>query len=167
MFNELAAEYVEIHAYDRGVLVDISETTKDLLGSVLEDTVEQGLTYDQTRENISEFYEDLEDWETLRIARTEIAMACRYGNLLTIQQMSEDLGIKIKRVFLSPAEDACEEVCLPMAKYTRENVVSIKEALKLSEELHPNCRCDWIYEVDDVELSLPVPDGRLKPCPSC
>lgn len=154
VYSKVAAEYARRHAYDRGVLVDISTSTKRLLGSALSDAIQHGRTYEEARAYIGEFFDDLEDWETYRIAATEIGMASRYGNLLTTQQLAADYDIEVERAYLSPASDACAEVCLPMAAYTEANVVSIAEAMSLSEQLHPHCRCDWVYDVADAEKAL-------------
>lgn len=165
MYSRVVAEYARVHAYDRGVLVDISKTTKELLGSALQDAIERGLTYDAVREEIAGFFGDLEEWETYRIASTEIASASRYGNLLTTQALAEEHGIDIERAYLSTAADACTQICLPMAAYTKDNVVTVAEATTLSGDLHPHCRCDWIYDIADAEKArrVDVLRSRRKP----
>ncbi|MCC6310864.1 MAG: hypothetical protein IT345_08100 [Trueperaceae bacterium] len=154
VYSRVVAEYARKHAYDRGVLVQISATTKELLGSALEDAIARGLPYDVVREEIADFFGDLKEWETYRIAATEVANASRYGNLLATQQAVDEYGIEIDRAYLSTATDACAQVCLPMAALTRSQVVSVAEAGTLSGQLHPHCRCDWIYEIADAEKAL-------------
>jgi hypothetical protein len=81
------------------------------------------------------------------------------GNLLTVQQLQAELQIVVERVYLLPAADACEKICIPMAEYTRANVVTVEEAQALNDELHPNCRCDWGHEVMDAEKPLTEAEG--------
>lgn len=153
MFSRIVADYARIHAYDRGVLVAIEGTTKLLLGNRLEHAIERGLTYEEVADDIAEFFEDLEDWETLRIARTEIATAARMGNLLTVEQAMDEAGIVVERVYLHTAADACED-CQAAAQYTRDNVVTVADAQAINDDLHPNCRCDFVHEVRDAEAPL-------------
>jgi hypothetical protein len=148
MYSRVAAEYVRHHAYDRGVLVEIEQTTKDLLGAALKREIEAGHVYSVAREHISGFFRDLEDWETLRIARTEIATASRYGNLETTRQVVAEHGITVEGVIRIEAADACDD-CRARAAETEAQPLTMEQAA--AEDFHPNCRGDWVYEIADTE----------------
>ncbi len=151
MFSQLAADYARIHAYERGVLEAISETNRELLGSALQRAIEQGQTYEEARRYVADWFEDLEDYETYRIAATEVAQASRYANLKTTQDLSAEYGIEIERCIWDAATDACED-CLARDAESRsvEPPWTVEQAMAMGD-LHPQDRCDWIYEVADVE----------------
>jgi hypothetical protein len=148
MYSRIAADFQRVHAYDKGVLVDISATTKDLVGQALQREIEDGHTFVEARNNMGHLFDDLEDWETLRIARTEIAMSCRYGNLATTQAAVDELGVKVDGVVRSEAADACD-ACLQRAAETEADPLTMQQAQ--AEDFHPNCRGDFVYDVADAE----------------
>lgn len=149
MYSRLAADYARAHAYDRGVLVEISDTTKDLVGGALKRAIESGKTYEEVRYEIAQWFGDLEDYETYRIAATEISNASRYANVATTKQVSEKLGIEITQCIWSPAADACQR-CLDRAAESERSQWTADQALAM-DMVHPHDRCDWIYRVADVE----------------
>ena len=150
IYNRIAADYQRVHAYDKGVLVDISATTKDLVGQALKREIEDGHTFAEARNSMGHMFSELEDWETLRIARTEIASSCRYGSLATTQAAVDEFGIVVQRVELSAASDACD-LCLQLVADAQAANPPWTIDLAYAKDLHPQCRCDWIYDVADAE----------------
>ena len=71
------------------------------------------------------------------IGRTESAAAYAEGNL----QVYKEAGTS--EVELSPAGDACGEICLPLAGLRKPT----SQASGFIP-LHPNCRCDWLPVID-------------------
>lgn len=149
MFSRLAAEYAQRHAYERGVLVDISETVRGYVGGSLRRAIESGSDYEQVRFEIAQWFEDLEDWEVYRIAATEVSQASRFANLETTRQYAEDYGIEIEKCIWNAANDACDR-CLQREQDSLDNEWTIDEALAM-DDVHPQDRCDWIYQVRDAE----------------
>ena len=150
LYNKVALEYTRAHAYDRGTLVELQQSVKDLVGNMIADEIRAGHTFDVASENISGFFGDLKDWETLRIARTEMARANTFGSLQGASSLAQEHGFKIPRVYRIEALDCCGE-CSDAVDETHERVFTMADAMAANEECHPNCRRDWIYEIDEGE----------------
>lgn len=158
MYNELSAEYARIHAYDKGVLVDIEATVKEILGNRIRTALEHGWTHDMVRSDITRLFNGseaaggmdvgLKKWEVQRIAKTEINDASRWGNRESVRKIAGELGLTGMRAILIPSISACD-YCLSVAADTQARVWTAEDAD--NEELHPNCECDWAYEFDELE----------------
>lgn len=148
IYNRVAADYARRNSYELGVRA-IADTNRRLLGGVIAEAIASGRTYDDVRGDVTEFFDDLADWEAYRIASSEIGNAARQGNLLATQATANEYGIGIARAVLIPATDACDTICKPLAQRTEEGNFTLEEAMAFSGELHPHCRCDWGYEFQD------------------
>lgn len=155
MFDPLVAAYAAEHAYDQGVLTEISGTTRDLLAARLQQAIESGMTYDATRAEVRDLFDGLKDWQVQRIARTELANASRYGSTLSVQQLAQTHGIDGITAYLITTAMPCP-VCENFAQWTLAAPLSVEEvqdALGGEDGLHPNCMCDIGYRIPDLEAA--------------
>lgn len=147
MYDAIVAAYAKKHAYERGVLVDISDTVRSLVGTKLQTAIEQGLTYDEVRSTIDKHFSSLEVWQVQRIARTEVANASRFGGYESTRALAKEHGINVERVTLVP-HNGCEAICAPLVAESENEVWDMKRALSVLSSLHPNCLHDLAYTVE-------------------
>lgn len=147
LYNRVSAAYARQHPYDRGTLQQLSDTTRELVGTTLHDAYARGLTYEETAAALSAQFDQLEVWQVQCIARTEIATASRYGSVQSVQAIARDHDLTITRAVLVPVS-GCEEICLPLVRRSYDEEWTPAQAAQEITALHPNCLHDLAYQVE-------------------
>lgn len=149
-YDALAAEYARRHPYDSGVLVDISDTTRALLGQRLQDGIARGLDVTAMRGEVRGLFAGLQEWQVQRIARTEIATAARYGSTLSAQQAVDAFHLTGVTARLITTADPCPR-CVDVEQWAATTHPSIADMeARMETGLHPNCLCDIGYDVPEA-----------------
>ncbi len=159
-FSMTAAQTQAYREYLKRVATSYTETNAALIRSVLERSAEQGLTVNQTRQQLQTLVSN--DHQAMRLARTEVSHAASQASVDAMENIKEQTGYEIVKVWNANG-DACEycmaldgtvvdveEVFIPLGGSitgidggTLENNFS-----PISDTTaHPNCSCFPTYEV--------------------
>jgi hypothetical protein len=145
-----AAELVGMKVSKDGTIVpnpdpkwSIAETTRDRLKTLLNQSIDEGWTANETQSAIIDS-ETFSPARALNIARTESAFARGRGSHVA----AKSAGMGIKEWL--PAEDACEEICIPNAGQGKIPIDEDFQSGDPHEPAHPSCRCSVAYYPAEV-----------------
>jgi hypothetical protein len=140
-----------VYAKDRAaaLITELDDATRNDIRDTIAAGLEDGLSFGQLSDKLSEMYSFSEDRAEL-IARTEIASAANHGVLAGMQEL-KDQGAKIKKAW-NPDAQACD-ACLELGDL---GFIDLDAEFETEDgdtadapPLHPRCRCNLISEIED------------------
>jgi len=120
------------------LLKDFAETTPEMLGATLAQSIEEGWSVGRLRDTLRDNYA-FSPTRALSIARTETAIARRVGGRIS----AVAAGAQSKHWEVAD-DDACP-LCM---SNQAAGWIGIGEEFPEGENPHPNCLCDEIFRVD-------------------
>lgn len=150
--NQRVADWVRSNAADK---VEAGDTTRRRIRNCIARGLEDGLTPDEIARSIVEEVGSMSDSRALVIARTETAAAMNTGQHMEMEDMAEESGLKVKKVWTATEDERTRE-SHSAADGQR---VDLDEMFKVgdAELMYPsdpngppeeiiNCRCVSVYE---------------------
>jgi hypothetical protein len=143
--NDRAVAYARARGAE--LVSGVDEATRDEMGRLIAQGLEENEGLDRIRELLSDAYAFSDDRADL-IARTEVAMANQYGALEGMKT-ARDIGITIKKVWL-PDAMACDD-CQDNGDAGAIDLDDVFPTGDDAPPAHPNCRCDMASEIEEDE----------------
>lgn len=145
--NTRAVAYAKERA--AALITELDEATRNDIRDTIAAGLEDGLSFTQLSDKLSDMYSFSEDRADL-IARTEVASAANHGVLAGMQEL-KDQGAKIKKAW-NPDAQACD-ACLELGDL---GFIDLDEEFETEDgdtadapPLHPRCRCNLISEIQE------------------
>lgn len=150
-----AAEMVGMRYDENGDLVPavraeyrIDEATREGIRDIIYNGLEDNVGLEEIISDLEDSYSFSPERAEL-IARTEITRANNQGDLLAAKDAKEQLGLGLKKVWLTD-DDPCE-LCQENADA---GAIELEDEFPSGDDAppgHPHCECTLIYEVDESE----------------
>lgn len=160
-FEMTGAQRAEYRKYVEVIAKGFNEQTAEKIRNIIVTGREQGLSAADMKNMLRELVD--EDWRIDRLTRTEIQRAGNQSSVLSMQNISEELGVKVYKVWRNNSGSPCD-YC---RKMSGSKVLITEDFMKLgdsveaeggiytnnwsdlsSAQLHANCSCSQYYEVE-------------------